>query len=84
MVAQRGADEGIAEAMARRSATRWCCSGRCARAGVEIRLHRTVLYNSIYIADDQALVNCHIYGVPAARAPCCTCARWQAARSLAT
>ncbi len=37
--------------------------------GVEIRLHRTVLYNSIYRADDQLLVNTHAYGTPAANAP---------------
>lgn len=37
--------------------------------GVEIRFHQTTLYNSIYRADDQLLVNTHIYGVPAARAP---------------
>lgn len=36
---------------------------------VEIRLHRTVLYNSIYRADDQLLVNQHAYGIPAAKAP---------------
>ena len=37
--------------------------------GIEFRLHRTVLYNSIYRADDQLLVNTHIYGFPAAQAP---------------
>ena len=36
---------------------------------VEIRLHRTVLYNSIYVADDQLLVNSHVYGAPAQNAP---------------
>ena len=36
---------------------------------VEIRLHRAVLYNSIYRADDQLLVNQHTYGIPAAHAP---------------
>jgi hypothetical protein len=36
---------------------------------IEIRLHRTVLYNSIYRADDQFLVNQHTYGIPAAQAP---------------
>jgi transcriptional regulator with XRE-family HTH domain len=36
---------------------------------VEIRLHQTVLYNSIYRADDQLIVNQHAYGIPAARAP---------------
>ena len=37
--------------------------------GVEFRFHRTVLYNSIYRADDQVLVNTHVYGVTAAHAP---------------
>ncbi|WP_203959516.1 XRE family transcriptional regulator, partial [Sphaerisporangium siamense] len=37
--------------------------------GVEIRLHRTVLYNSIYRADDNLLVNLHAYATPAAQAP---------------
>lgn len=36
---------------------------------VEIRLHRTILYNSIYRADDQLLVNQHAYCIPAAQAP---------------
>jgi hypothetical protein len=34
--------------------------------GVEFRLHRTVLYNSIYRADDQVLVNTHVFGLAAA------------------
>ncbi len=37
--------------------------------GIEFRLHDTVLYNSIYRADDQVLVNTHIYNFPAAQAP---------------
>ncbi|GGK79233.1 NUDIX hydrolase [Mangrovihabitans endophyticus] len=37
--------------------------------GIEFRLHRTVLYNSIYRADDQLLVNTHIYSFTAAQAP---------------
>ena len=36
---------------------------------VEIRLHQTVLYSSIYRADNQLLVNQHAYGIPAAQAP---------------
>jgi transcriptional regulator with XRE-family HTH domain len=35
---------------------------------VEIRLHRAVLYNSIYRADDRLIVNQHAYGIPAAHA----------------
>ena len=36
---------------------------------VEIRLHQTSLYNSIYRADDKLLVNQHAYGIAAAHAP---------------
>src|SRR6266851_5184250 len=36
---------------------------------VEIRLHREVLYNSIYRADDALLVSQHAYGIPAGQAP---------------
>ena len=36
---------------------------------IELRLHRTVLYNSIYRADERLLVNQHTYGIPAAQAP---------------
>ncbi len=36
---------------------------------VEIRLHQTVLYYSIYRSDEQLLVNQHVYGIPAAQAP---------------
>ena len=35
----------------------------------EIRLHGTILYNSIYRGDEQLLVNTHIYGVMATAAP---------------
>jgi hypothetical protein len=36
---------------------------------IEIRLHDTTLYNSIYRADDQVLVNAHVCGNTAACAP---------------
>ena len=53
-----------------RSATRSRSTGRFGGVeNIEIRLHRTVLYNSIYRADDQLLVNQHTYGIPAAQAP---------------
>ena len=35
----------------------------------EIRLHRAVMYNSIYQADDQLLISQHAYGIPDERAP---------------
>ncbi|GAA4618444.1 hypothetical protein GCM10023195_82910 [Actinoallomurus liliacearum] len=37
--------------------------------GVEIRLHRTVLYASLYRADDDLLVNPHAFGITASNAP---------------
>lgn len=69
-VAQRGADEGVDEAMA----------GKIKNAlvmykplrgldGIEFRLHDKILYNSIYRADDQFMINTHIYGFTAAHAP---------------
>ncbi len=36
---------------------------------VDIRTHRTPLYNSIYRFDDSMLVNTHSYGAYAARSP---------------
>lgn len=36
---------------------------------IEIRLHRTLLYGSIYRADDQLFVNQHVYGIPASHTP---------------
>jgi hypothetical protein len=37
--------------------------------GVEIRTHATTLYNSIYRADGELLVNTHLWGVNAFGAP---------------
>ncbi|MFC8825552.1 XRE family transcriptional regulator [Streptomyces sp. NPDC057137] len=37
--------------------------------GVELRTHSTTLYNSLYRADDQALVNAHVWGINAYGAP---------------
>jgi len=38
-------------------------------AGASVRLHSTVLYNSLYFGDGEMLVNQHIRGVAAAYAP---------------
>jgi transcriptional regulator with XRE-family HTH domain len=35
----------------------------------QTRLHRVVLYNSVYRADDQMLVTQHVYGLPAEKEP---------------
>lgn len=37
--------------------------------GIEIRTHGTTLYNSLYRADDQLMVNAHVWGVNAYGAP---------------
>ncbi|BDT95938.1 transcriptional regulator [Nocardia sputorum] len=37
--------------------------------GVEIRYHRTTLYNSIFRFDNEMIVNMHVYGQPGAYAP---------------
>ncbi|MEO3854712.1 DUF5919 domain-containing protein [Acrocarpospora sp. B8E8] len=69
-VAQRGSDEGIDEGMAAKARNALVLYRPILRIeGVEIRLHDTILYNSIYRADDQLLVNTHVYGAPAANAP---------------
>ena len=69
-VAERGESEGIDEGMAAKVRNAIVLFGKLlAEPGVELRLHSTVLYNSIYRADDQLLVNTHIYGVMANNAP---------------
>jgi transcriptional regulator with XRE-family HTH domain len=69
-VAARGTDEGVDDAMAAKIRNALVLSRPLRKtAGVEVRFHQTVLYNSIYRADDQLLVNTHIYGVTAAYAP---------------
>ena len=68
--AERGEEEGIGDAMSakiRNALMLYRPLG--AVKNIEIRLHRTVLYNSIYRADDELLVNQHTYGIPAAHAP---------------
>ncbi len=69
-VAQHGIDIGLGESMAARVRNALVLYEPLrALDGVEIRLHRTVLYNSIYRADDTLLVNAQVYGEPAQNAP---------------
>ena len=69
-VAERGADEGIGEAMALKVKNALALYRPLLSAGaVEFRFHQTILYNSIYIGDDQLLVNTHVFGLSAAEAP---------------
>ncbi|MEO3804880.1 XRE family transcriptional regulator [Nonomuraea sp. B1E8] len=70
-VAARGIDEAIgASVMAARVTNALTLYRAVLGSGkAEIRLHGTVLYNSIYRADDSLLINTHAYGTPAAQAP---------------
>ena len=69
-VARRGEEEGIGSAMGAKirnvlSFFTPHAEHRC----VDIRLHDTTLYTSIYRFDRDMLVNQHVIGVPAAHAP---------------
>jgi hypothetical protein len=69
-VVERGKEEGIGDAMPaeiRNALTLY--QPLCVVENIEIRSHRTVLYNSIYRADDQVFINQHAFGIPAAHAP---------------
>ncbi len=69
-VAERGGDEGIGDAIGVKIRNVLVLFRQLREEpGVEFRLHRTVLYNSIYRADSQLLVNTHVYGMIAAQAP---------------
>jgi transcriptional regulator with XRE-family HTH domain len=69
-VAARGELEGIAEALASKIRNAIVLYRPLAGIeGVEIRMHSTVLYNSLYRADGEVLVNSHVYGFPASQAP---------------
>jgi hypothetical protein len=74
-VAERGEEEGISDAMAAKIRNALMLyRPLCTVEKIDIRLHGTVLYNSIYRADHQFLVNQHTYGIPAAQAPVfCLC-----------
>jgi transcriptional regulator with XRE-family HTH domain len=69
-VLERGRSEGVGDTMPAkvRSAVAMF-SPLQSVPNVEIRLHGTILYNSIFRSDDQLFVNTHIYGVMANNAP---------------
>ena len=70
VVADRGDDEGIGDTVPAKVRNALALYRPLRQVeGVEFRLHRTVLYNSIYRADERLLINQHSYGIPAAQAP---------------
>ena len=69
-VASRGTEEGIGDAVAAKVRNAIVLYRPLLSVdGIEVRLHDTILYNSIYRADDQLLVNTQVYGEPAHNAP---------------
>lgn len=69
-VKQRGADEQVGESVAARIRNAIVLFKPVLSVdGVEARLHDTILYNSIFRADDHILVNPQIYGTAASNAP---------------
>jgi transcriptional regulator with XRE-family HTH domain len=69
-ITERGEEEGVGDAVAGKTRNALMLyRSLCAVQNIEIRLHGTVLYNSIYRADDQIMVNQHTYGISAEQAP---------------
>ncbi|TWF80042.1 hypothetical protein FHX44_115979 [Pseudonocardia hierapolitana] len=69
-MAERGAEEGIGDAVAARVQNAVSLFRPLLEAeGVQARQHDTVLYNSIFRADDEMLVNPQVHGIAAAYAP---------------
>ncbi len=69
-IAERGTEGDISDAMSAKVRNAIVLFRPLAEVeNIEIRLHQTVLYNSVYRTDDRLLVNQHIYGIPAPHAP---------------
>lgn len=66
----RGAEEGIGDAMAAKVRNSLVLLRQLLDVpAFELRLHGCVLYNSLYVADADMLVNPHVYGCGASVAP---------------
>lgn len=69
-VDRRGVEEEIGEAMSTKIRSSLVfLEPLLQQDGVQVGLHDTVLYNSMYRSDDQLLVNQHAFGIPAAQSP---------------
>jgi hypothetical protein len=69
-IAERGADEGIDDAIAAKIRNALTLYQPLTEIDdIEIRLQQTTLYASIYRADNDLLINIHVYGIPASAAP---------------
>jgi hypothetical protein len=69
-VARRGAEEGIGDAISAKIQNVLSFFEAHADHGcIDLRLHQTTLYTSIYRFDRDMLVNHHVLGLPGAHAP---------------
>lgn len=69
-VARRGAEEQVGDALAARIRMSMTYMQPAFDVpGVEVRLHASTLYNSIFRFDDDVLVNMHVYGAVASQSP---------------
>ncbi len=69
-VCARGDEEGIGEALAAKVRNVLVYLGPLGAVdGIDLRLHATTLYATIYRFDDHMLVNTHTYGAPAYMSP---------------
>lgn len=70
VVAARGLEEGIGENLAARiRLSLTYLRPALESAGVELRQHESILYNSLYRFGDEMLVNTHVLGAPAGQNP---------------
>ena len=67
-IAARGVEEGI-DMAARTRLTLGLIGAIVGHPGIEVRLHATTLYASLYRADDVLLANTHVLGSPALHSP---------------
>lgn len=67
-IAARGVEEGI-DMAARTRLTLGLINPIVGRSGIDVRLHTTTLYASLYRADDVMLANTHVLGQPALHSP---------------
>ena len=69
-VAVRGAEEGMGELIRARAQIAWALLRPLAGVpGIEMCMHDTTLYAAVLRADDNLLVNPHVFGLPASVAP---------------
>ena len=69
-VARRGQEEGVGDSLAARIRLSMAFLAPVFDVtGIQLRMHETTLYNSIFRFDDDILVNLHTYGAQAAQSP---------------